>query len=104
MPLFDVLGLIPQGLQREIADSIVDFVSEQAEKFLGDQVADKLKKLRSDAAFVRAFQDGSQRAADRFVTKIQSFETVLLRRKNRRRVDQAVTVFLSQPVSFGVHL
>ena len=36
MPLFDVLGLIPQGLQRQIADSIVDFVSEQAEKFLGD--------------------------------------------------------------------
>jgi hypothetical protein len=36
MPLFDVLGLIPQGLQRQIAGSIVDFVSEQAEKFLGD--------------------------------------------------------------------
>jgi hypothetical protein len=36
MPLFDVLSLIPQDLQREIADSIVDFVSEQAGKFLGD--------------------------------------------------------------------
>jgi hypothetical protein len=53
MPLFDVLGLIPQGLQRQIVDSVVDFVSEQAEKFLGDQVANKLKKLRSDAAFKR---------------------------------------------------
>jgi hypothetical protein len=36
MPLFDVLGLIPQALQQEIAGPIVDFVSEQAEKFLGD--------------------------------------------------------------------
>jgi len=36
MPLFDVLSLIPQGFQRQIVDSIVDFVSEQAEKFLGD--------------------------------------------------------------------
>jgi hypothetical protein len=53
MPLFDVLGLIPQGLQRQIVDSVVDFVSEQAEKYLGNQVADKLKNLRSDAAFRR---------------------------------------------------
>jgi len=72
MSLFDILNLIPQGLQQEIVDSLVDFVSGQAEKFLGDQVAEKLKKLRSDAAFVQAFQEGLRRAADRFV---QEYET-----------------------------
>lgn len=140
MFLFDILNLIPQGLQQEIVDSLVDFVSGQAEKFLGDQVAEKLKKLRSDAAFVQAFQEGLRRAADRFVQEyetqdedlvsaiaaderffqneqvqkallatikrpgiylqgeremvLQSFETVLPGRKNRGRVDCAVTVFL----------
>jgi len=140
MSLFDILNLIPQGLQQEIVDSLVDFVSGQAEKFLGEQVANKLKKLRSDAAFVQAFREGLRRAADRFVqeyetededlvaaiaaderffqneqvqkallaiikrpgtylqdereTVLQSFETVLPGRKNRGRVDRAVTVFL----------
>jgi len=140
MPLFDILSLIPQNLQREIVDALVDFVSGQAKKFLGDQVADKLKKLKSDATFAKAFQDGLQLAAERFVreyesededlvaaistdkdffknqqiqkallviikkpgsyltdereTVLQSFETVFPTRKNRQRVDRAVTFFL----------
>ena len=53
MPLFDILSLIPSNLQREIVDALVDFVSGQAKKFLGDQVADKLKKLKSDATFAQ---------------------------------------------------
>ena len=140
MSIFDIVNLIPQGLQREIMDSLVDFVSKQAEKLVGQQVSDKIKKLKSDAAFEHAFQIGLQHAAERFVceyevededlvaaitadrglfqnqqvqqallamikkpgvyladereTVLQSFETVLPKRKNRERVDRAVTVFL----------
>ena len=140
MSVFDVISLIPQDLQRDMVDALVEFVSKQAEKHLGDEVSDKVKRLKSDAGFVRAFREGLQRAADRFAreyevededlvaaiaadgglfqkeqvqqallamvkkpgvhladereTVLQSFETVLPRRKNRQRVDRAVTVFL----------
>jgi len=140
MSIFDVLKLIPDSLQREIMDALVDLVSGQARKLLGDQASDTIKKLRSDAAFTQGFQKGLQRAAGRFAreyeaqdedlvaalaadegffrneqiqkallaivkkpglyladereTVLQSFETVLPERKNRQRVDRAVTFFL----------
>jgi len=140
MSIFDILKLIPDSLQREIVDALVDLVSGQAEKLLGDQASDTLRKLRSDAGFTQGFQKGLQRAADRFVqeyeaededlvvaivadedffrneqiqrallaiikkpglyladereTVLQSFETVLPERRNRQRVDRAVTFFL----------
>ena len=58
MSVFDILKLIPKSLQQEIVDGLVDVLSKQAEKVLGDQFADKIKKLRSDGAFVQAFQTG----------------------------------------------
>ncbi|RLC76198.1 MAG: hypothetical protein DRJ03_11770 [Chloroflexi bacterium] len=140
MSFFDILNLIPQSLQQQILDTLVDFVSGQAKKLLGDQVSNKIKGLKSDASFAQAFRDGLHRAADRFAreyeqededlvaaivadesffqneqvqkallaiikkpgvylvdereTVLQSFETVLPERKNRQRVDQAVTFFL----------
>ena len=140
MSLFDILKLIPQDLQQGIMDALVDFVSGKAKDFLGDQISEKIKGLKSNAAFTRAFRDSLQRAADRFTREYeiededlvaaiaanenffeneqvqkallaiirkpgvylveereivsQSFETVLPGRKNRQRVDRAVTVFL----------
>jgi len=141
MSVLDILNLIPKSLQQEIVDGLVDVLSKQAEKVLGDQFADKIKKLRSDAGFVQAFQAGLRRAADRFVqeyqeededlvraiaadegffknrqvqqallaiirkpgayladereTVLESFESVLPERRNRQRVDRAVTAFLT---------
>ncbi|NJN99433.1 MAG: hypothetical protein HC875_37720 [Anaerolineales bacterium] len=66
---FDLLALIPQSLKRQAIDTAVDFVSEQAKKFLSDELSNKIKKLRSDAAFQTAFADGLQRAANRFATE-----------------------------------
>lgn len=66
---FDLLALIPQSLKRQAIDTAVDFVSEQAKKFLSDELSNKIKKLRSDAAFQTAFADGLQRAANRFASE-----------------------------------
>ncbi|MCK6627285.1 MAG: NB-ARC domain-containing protein [Anaerolineae bacterium] len=66
---FDILALIPQSLKRQAIDTTVDFVSEQAKKFLSDELSTKIKKLRSDAAFQSAFAEGLQRAADRFAAE-----------------------------------
>ena len=48
MSISDILNLIPQNLQQEIVDALVALVSGQAKKFLGDQVSDVIKELRSD--------------------------------------------------------
>jgi len=71
MSLFDVLNLIPQSLQQQILDALVDFVSGQAKKLLGDQVSNKIKGLKSDASFAQAFRDGLHRAAERFAREYE---------------------------------
>ena len=45
------VNLIPQGLKQKALDTLVDFVADQATKFASDEIAAKIKKLRSDAAF-----------------------------------------------------
>jgi LuxR family glucitol operon transcriptional activator len=140
MSLFDILDLIPKSLQQQALDALVDLVSGQAKKLLGEQASNKIKKLKSDASFAQAFREGLCRAAERFVqeyeqededlvaaiaadesffqneqvqkalltiikkpgtylvdereTVLRSFKTVLPGRKNRQRVDRAVTAFL----------
>jgi DNA helicase IV len=69
---FDILDLIPKHLKQQALDALVDFVSEQAKKYTGDEIAAKIKQLRSDAAFNRAFEEGLERAAKRFT---QEYET-----------------------------
>jgi hypothetical protein len=66
---FDITSLIPQSLKQQAVDAAVDFVSEQAKKFLGEELSSKIRRLRSDAAFQATFAEGLQRAADRFVAE-----------------------------------
>lgn len=135
-----MLGIIPMGLRQKALDVVVDFVSDEAKKYISKELADNIKKLRSDAAFNRAFEEGFQQASKRFLSEyetqdedlvaaiqsdknffeheqvqaaflkilkqpgsylleereqvIQSFDNVLPLRKNRQRVDRAVTYFL----------
>ena len=63
----DLLGWIPDEVKRRILDSLVDFVSKQAEKILGDEIGEAIKKLRSDTAFQDAFDEGVERATNRFI-------------------------------------
>lgn len=47
MSIFDILNLIPQGLQQQALDALVDFVSGQAKRLLGKQVSEKVQ-VRGD--------------------------------------------------------
>lgn len=62
----NILEFIPQELRQQAQDTLVDFVSEQAKKYVSDSVADKLKQLRSDGGFRRQFDKGLERAIKRF--------------------------------------
>ena len=132
----NLLDLIPQELKQLARDALVDFVSDQAKEYLSDRISDKIKLLRSDAAFQRQFEAGLERAIERFIAEYElkdedlvaaiaaddsffqnqevqealltiikhpgaylveeqdvlrcSFDSVLVSRKNRERVDQAV--------------
>ncbi len=136
----DITKLIPAVVKIAVRDTLVDFVSDQAKKYASDEIAGKIKKLRSDAAFNEKFEAGLQRAAQRFIEEyelededlvaviaadahffeneevqaallavlkkpgaylveeraqiIQSFESVFPNRRNRQRVDRAVTYLL----------
>jgi hypothetical protein len=64
--------VIPEGLKRQALDTLVGFLSDQARGFAGDELAAKIKKLRSDAAFNQAFEAGLKHAAQRFVTEYEA--------------------------------
>ena len=68
---FDLTSLIPQALKQKAMDAMVDFVAEQARKFASDEIAVKIKKLRSDAAFRQTFEEGLQQATRRFVQEYE---------------------------------
>lgn len=49
--------LIPDAIRKQILDSAVDFMAEQVQKLLGEQVAGAIKGLRSTASFKDAFRN-----------------------------------------------
>jgi len=107
MSVLDILNLIPKGLQQEIVDGLVDVLSKQAEKVLGDQFADKIKKLRSDGAFVQAFQTGLRRAADCFVREYQEEDEDLMAAITAdedffrdRQVQKALLAIIQKPGAY----
>jgi tetratricopeptide (TPR) repeat protein len=136
----DPLCFIPQSIKEAVLDTTVDFLSGQAKKLLGDEIASKIKQLRTDAAFHQSFENGLKRALERFKLEyeeqdedivavilsnqsifkdekfqailqemikrpgsyldeerekvISTFESILPGRKNRQRVDRAVSFLL----------
>ncbi|CAG0961713.1 hypothetical protein ANRL3_00920 [Anaerolineae bacterium] len=72
MPGLNPLSFIPTDFQQQMFNQLIDFLSEQAGKVLGDEVGTRLKGLRSDAAFIRQFEAGLKRAADRFVKEYEA--------------------------------
>lgn len=65
----DPLDLLPSELKKQIVDGLIDFLSRQAEKVVGDQVADNIKKLSSEGAFLDAFDKALKKAVDRFTAE-----------------------------------
>ena len=82
------LDLIPQSIKTAVLDTVIDFLSSQAKKLLGDEIAAKLKKLRSDAGFQKSFQAGLKRGIERFKQEYESQD------------EDMVQAILSDPMVF----
>lgn len=103
----DLLQLIPQNLKQKVLDTIVDVVSEQAKKYAGEGLSAKVKKLRSDAAFRNAFEEGLSQAMQRFVEEYQIEDEDLVMAISReqdfflnKEVQTALTAILKQPGAY----
>jgi hypothetical protein len=107
MSIFEILNLIPPGLEQKIVDALVGFVAEQAKKLLGDQAAQKIESLKSDGAFKRAFREGLQRAADRFAHEYEAKDKDLVTAISAdaalfqdRQVQQALLAIVQNPAAY----
>jgi len=69
--LVNVLDMIPDDLKTQLRNTVVDFVVTQTEKHVGDEIARQIKQLRSDSVFIREFEQGLQRAVQRFVDEYE---------------------------------
>jgi LuxR family glucitol operon transcriptional activator len=67
MTPIDPTSFIPDSIKQRLFGAVIDFLVDQAEKVVSGQVADTLKKLRSDAEFREAFDQALERAVHRFV-------------------------------------
>jgi hypothetical protein len=67
----DLFKLIPDSLKQSAVDAIVETVVERGEGLLGDSILNKIKGLRSDAAFRKQLDAGLQRGLQRFVDEYQ---------------------------------
>ena len=62
----DIDNFIPPALQRRAADIVINFLSEQAKKYVDDRIAKALEKLHSNAAFHAKFKKSLEHGLDRF--------------------------------------
>lgn len=63
----DPVGWLPESLKRQIIDSVATSIADKAEKVLGGEFSQSLKRLRSDVAFQEAVDRGLKEATDGFV-------------------------------------
>ncbi|HUW11258.1 MAG TPA: ATP-binding protein, partial [Anaerolineae bacterium] len=104
----DPLGWLPDSFKQQIIDSVVSFVADQAEKVLGNEVSQALRRLRSDAPFQQAVDRGLKEATGRFVREYTVEDEDLVAAIARDRdfwkagsVRQALLEIIRHP---GVHL
>jgi tetratricopeptide (TPR) repeat protein len=67
----DFFKLIPDSLKQSAVDALVETVVERGEGLLSDSILNKIKGLRSDAAFRKQLDAGLQRGLQRFVDEYQ---------------------------------
>lgn len=103
----DLLNLIPQSLKQTARDVLVDFVADQAKKYASDELATKIKKLRSDAAFNKTFEGGLQQAAQRFVEeyKVEDEDLVVAIAADKEffqneEIEKALLAVLRKPSAY----
>ena len=64
-----LLSLIPEDLKRQLLDGLVGFLAEQARQWVGEEVANRIRRLSSEVGFLKAFDQASKMAAERFVAE-----------------------------------
>lgn len=103
----NVLEFIPQELRQQAQDALVDFVSEQAKKFVSEGTAEKLKQLRTDGAFRRQFDIRLDRAIKRFSEEYYEQDEDLVKAIVQEKylfknpeIKQALMTMLKSPGSY----
>ena len=61
-----LLSLIPEDLKRQLLDGLVGFLAEQARRLAGEKASEQIRRLSSEAAFLRAFDRALERGLRRF--------------------------------------
>ena len=76
---FDPIGLLPEDLKRRLFDSIFDAFADGIEVIVPEnRVTPFFQRLRSDAAFNQAIDDGLQRATQRFIQEYMAIDEDLV--------------------------
>ncbi len=88
-------------------DTLVDCISDQAEKYGGHKVASKIRLLRSDAQFKSEFEKALQKAIKRFSIEYESqdedLSTAIMSERTileDKQVTSALITMLKQPGSY----
>jgi hypothetical protein len=105
MELF--FALFPEDLKRQLMDSLIGFVAEQAKRLVGEQASEQIRRLSSEAAFLRAFDQALERGLRRFreeyVQEDEDLVRLLLNNRDLWRssaVRQALRDLVSRPGAY----
>ncbi len=74
----DLLDFLPAELKKEIVNQVVGFLSSQAKNVAGDQLANKIRKLSSDGAFLDAFDQAMKVGTARFLAEYTAVDEDLV--------------------------
>lgn len=110
LEIFNLSSLIPDNLKKQVIDALVDFLADQAKKYANDKITSKIKKLRSDGAFIREFEEGLERATKRFIDeyeiKDEDLVSIIAADKNffkNREVQKALVSILKKPGTYLIN-
>lgn len=92
----DPFSWIPEDIRKKILDGVVDFIANQAGKVLNKSMSENILKLKSDSGFQNAFDEGIERAINRFLHEyIQIDEDLTLAITNEKEFWQSKSVKLA---------
>lgn len=99
-----MMNLLPNDLKTQLLDNLVQFLARQAEKVVGEQLGDKLRKLSSEGGFLDAFDKALKAGGERFVAQYTPIDEDLVAAITADRafwqsapVRQALIKLISRP-------
>lgn len=67
--MLPILFAIPAPIKQLVADTLVDFLVKQAEKFAGEKMSDSIRRLSSKADFQHSIDKALRKGSERFVAE-----------------------------------